>query len=288
MKTKYVLVLMAMMFVISGCREEVTKEVGDTTINIAELNGKREIDKNDKIFANNNQGKHDLLMLMANSVDHYNLISGTMLSTLSYQGQKSESKYIFQVNVPEYQSYIYLVPSKNEESQVTFRDSERMYFFVGDLVSLNNNLDELINKQMMTVEDVSKDDSLFKYKDLTLEERVENMDISRVANDLFGDVAPYLLPEDIALRQIGTAYNNYEIKGEEKYLNRDTYRVEGKINDSLYNSDSTFSVLVDKQTGIVLKYTRTTKDSLVEMKMEGISIDEMNEENMYAKYLSQK
>lgn len=56
MKTKYVLVLMAMMFVISGCREEVTKEVGDTTINIAELNGKREIDKNDKIFANNNQG----------------------------------------------------------------------------------------------------------------------------------------------------------------------------------------------------------------------------------------
>ena len=225
---------------------------------------------------------------MANSVDHYNLISGTMLSTLSYQGQKSESKYIFQVNVPEYQSYIYLVPSKNEESQVTFRDSERMYFFVGDLVSLNNNLDELINKQMMTVEDVSKDDSLFKYKDLTLEERVENMDISRVANDLFGDVAPYLLPEDIALRQIGTAYNNYEIKGEEKYLNRDTYRVEGKINDSLYNSDSTFSMLVDKQTGIVLKYTRTTKDSLVEMKMEGISIDEMNEENMYAKYLSQK
>lgn len=185
-------------------------------------------------------------------------------------------------------SYIYLVPSKNEESQVTFRDSERMYFFVGDLVSLNNNLDELINKQMMTVEDVSKDDSLFKYKDLTLEERVENMDISRVANDLFGDVAPYLLPEDIALRQIGTAYNNYEIKGEEKYLNRDTYRVEGKINDSLYNSDSTFSMLVDKQTGIVLKYTRTTKDSLVEMKMEGISIDEMNEENMYAKYLSQK
>ena len=225
---------------------------------------------------------------MANSVDHYNLISGTMLSTLSYQGQKSESKYIFQVNVPEYQSYIYLVPSKNEESQVTFRDSERMYFFVGDLVSLNNNLDELINKQMMTVEDVSKDDSLFKYKDLTLEERVENMDISRVANDLFGDVAPYLLPEDIALRQIGTAYNNYEIKGEEKYLNRDTYRVEGKINDSLYNSDSTFSMLVDKQTGIVLKYTRTTKDSLVEMKMEGISIDEMNEENMYAKYLSKK
>ena len=254
MKTKYVLVLMAMMFVISGCREEVTKEVGDTTINIAELNGKREIDKNDKIFANNNQGKHDLLMLMANSVDHYNLISGTMLSTLSYQGQKSE----------------------------------RMYFFVGDLVSLNNNLDELINKQMMTVEDVSKDDSLFKYKDLTLEERVENMDISRVANDLFGDVAPYLLPEDIALRQIGTAYNNYEIKGEEKYLNRDTYRVEGKINDSLYNSDSTFSMLVDRQTGIVLKYTRNTKDSLVEMKMEGISIDEMNEENMYAKYLSQK
>ena len=65
MKTKYVLVLMAMMFVISGCREEVTKEVGDTTINIAELNGKREIDKNDKIFANNDQGKHDLLMLMA-------------------------------------------------------------------------------------------------------------------------------------------------------------------------------------------------------------------------------
>ncbi len=171
-----------------------------------------------------------------------------MLSTLSYQGQKSESKYIFQVNVPEYQSYIYLVPSKNEESQVTFRDSERMYFFVGDLVSLNNNLDELINKQMMTVEDVSKDDSLFKYKDLTLEERVENMDISRVANDLFGDVAPYLLPEDIALRQIGTAYNNYEIKGEEKYLNRDTYRVEGKINDSLYNSDSTFSMFVYKHT----------------------------------------
>ncbi|MFR2722574.1 MAG: hypothetical protein ACLTAY_13535 [Thomasclavelia ramosa] len=45
MKTKYVLVLMAMMFVISGCREEVTKEVGDTTINIAELNGKEKLIK---------------------------------------------------------------------------------------------------------------------------------------------------------------------------------------------------------------------------------------------------
>ena len=45
MKMKYVLVSMAMMLVISGCREEVTKEVGDTTINIAELNGKVEIYK---------------------------------------------------------------------------------------------------------------------------------------------------------------------------------------------------------------------------------------------------
>lgn len=288
MKTRHVLVLIVMMILICGCQDKQDSEVSKTNIDIVELNNKRSVSKNEKIFENNDQGKHDLLMLMANSVDNYNLVSGKMISTLGYQGEESHNEYIFQINIPEYQSYLYQAGTNELEDQVIFRDSQKMYFFMGKLEDLNNDLNELINKQMMSVEEVSQETNLFKYKELSLEQRIADINISRVANDLFGDVAPYLFPEDIALRQLGNNYSNYNIIGNEKYLERNTIKVEGKISDDLYANDSSFSMLVDQETGIVLKYQRVSSDSKVEMKMESISIDQEDEENMYAKYINHK
>lgn len=288
MKTRHVLVLIVMMILICGCQDKQDSEVSKTNIDIVELNNKRSVSKNEKIFENNDQGKHDLLMLMANSVDNYNLVSGKMISTLGYQGEESHNEYIFQINIPEYQSYLYQAGTNELEDQVIFRDSQKMYFFMGKLEDLNNDLNELINKQMMSVEEVSQETNLFKYKELSLEQRIADINISRVANDLFGDVAPYLFPEDIALRQLGNNYSNYNIIGNEKYLERNTIKVEGKISDDLYANDSSFSMLVDQETGIVLKYQRVSSDSKVEMKMESISIDQEDEENMYAKYINYK
>lgn len=288
MKTRHVLVLIVMMILICGCQDKQDSEVSKTNIDIVELNNKRSVSKNEKIFENNDQGKHDLLMLMANSVDNYNLVSGKMISTLGYQGEESHNEYIFQINIPEYQSYLYQAGTNELEDQVIFRDSQKMYFFMGKLEDLNNDLDELINKQMMSVEEVNQETNLFKYKELSLEQRIADINISRVANDLFGDVAPYLFPEDIALRQLGNNYSNYNIIGNEKYLECNTIKVEGKISDDLYANDSSFSMLVDQETGIVLKYQRVSSDSKVEMKMESISIDQEDEENMYAKYINHK
>lgn len=288
MKTRHVLVLIVMMILICGCQDKRDNEVSKTNIDIVELNDKRSVSKNKKLFENNDQGKHDLLMLMANSVDNYNLVSGKMISTLGYQGEESHNEYIFQINIPEYQSYLYQAGTNELEDQVIFRDSQKMYFFMGKLEDLNNDLDELINKQMMSVEEVNQETNLFKYKELSLEQRIADINISRVANDLFGDVAPYLFPEDIALRQLGNNYSNYNIIGNEKYLERNTIKVEGKISDDLYANDSSFSMLVDQETGIVLKYQRVSSDSKVEMKMESISIDQEDEENMYAKYINHK
>lgn len=280
--------LLVVLFTVSGCKENRSDEVGVTTVNVSDLNDKRVIVKNIQTFENDVSGKRNLLSLMANSVDHYNLVSGTMVNTLSYQGQKSTSEYTFQINLPAYQSYICLASAVNEDSQVIFRDRKRIYFFTGKLESLNDGLKELINSKKLTVTEIAESKELFKYQNLTLEERIATLNISRVANDLFGDTAPYLLPEDIALRQMGLDYDNYQIVGNEKYFGYDTYHVEGKINNDIYRNESTFSMLVEKQTGIVLKYTRITQDSRVEMEMKSVAIDQTNEEDLYDKYLGKK
>ena len=59
-------------------------------------------------FKDNDQGKHDLLMLMINSVDYYNLISGKMKVTSTYLDNMSNLEYEFQINIPEYKSYYFL------------------------------------------------------------------------------------------------------------------------------------------------------------------------------------
>ena len=283
MKLKYTLVLMIMMFWLWGCQDE---QVSSTNIDIVKLNSERAVDKNDQCFNNDDQGKHDLLMLMANSVDHYNLVSGKMGTTLTYQGEESKNEYVYQINIPAYHSYIYQAASNGLDDQVIFRDDQKMYFFMGKIADLNNDLNELINQQMMSVEEVKQEDNLFKYQELSLQERIAEINISRVANDLFGDTAPYVFPEDIALRQLGTNFDNYEIKENETYLGREACRVEGKISNELYNNDSNFSLLVDQETGIVLEYLRTSKDGSVTMKMEKIAIDQKDEEDMFVKYIS--
>lgn len=118
-----------------------------------------------------------------------------------------------------------------------------------------------------------------------LTNRVEDVNITRVANDLYGDVAPYLFPEDIALRQLGVDYSSFTIKGKTEFLERDVFQVEGIINNDLYTEGGTISMLIDQQTGIVLEYTRNSINSKVEMKMESISIDEGSEIDLYSKYI---
>ncbi len=114
---------------------------------------------------------------------------------------------------------------------------------------------------------------------------MEDVNITRVANDLYGDVAPYLFPEDIALRQLGVDYSSFTIKGKTEFLERDVFQVEGIINNDLYTEGGTISMLIDQQTGIVLEYTRNSINSKVEMKMESISIDEGSEIDLYSKYI---
>ena len=121
--------------------------------------------------------------------------------------------------------------------------------------------------------------------DWSLTNRVEDVNITRVANDLYGDVAPYLFPEDIALRQLGVDYSSFTIKGKTEFLERDVFKVEGIINNDLYTEGGTISMLIDQQTGIVLEYTRNSMNSKVEMKMESISIDEGGEIDLYSKYI---
>lgn len=281
MKMKYSLIVV-LMILLCGCQSD--SEVNRTNIDIVELNGKRSVEKNKQVFKDDDLSKHNLLMLMANSVDYYNLVSGKMVIVSSYQDEQKRNEYIFQVNVPDYQSFIYQVGNDELEDQVIFRDKENMYFFMGELDSLNNDFNELINKQLMSVEEVQQDSGLYKYRELNIEQRIADINISRVANDLFGDTAPYLFPEDIALRQLGCDYQNYNIVANERYLNRTVIKVEGKVCNEPNVQESEFSMLVDQETGIVLKYLRVSNDGQVEMKMESIAIDQ-GEEDLFSKYI---
>lgn len=278
---KYSLIVV-LMILLCGCQSD--SEVSRTNIDIIELNGKRSVEKNKQVFKDDDLSKHNLLMLMANSVDYYNLVSGKMVLVSSYQEEQKRNEYIFQVNVPDYQSFIYQVGNDELEDQVIFRDKQNMYFFMGELDSLNNDFNELINKQLMSVEEVQQDSGLYKYRELNIEQRIADINISRVANDLFGDTAPYLFPEDIALRQLGCDYQNYNIVANERYLNRTVIKVEGKVCNEPNVQESEFSMLVDQETGIVLKYLRVSNDGQVEMKMESIAIDQ-GEEDLFSKYI---
>lgn len=281
MKIKYIIIVI-LLILVCGCQSD--SEVSRTNIDIIELNVRRNVKKNKQVFKDDDQGKHDLLMLMANSVDYYNLVSGKMVLLSSYQDEQKSNEYIFQVNVPDYQSYIYQVGNDELEDQVIFRDKQNMYFFMGQLDSLNNDFNELINKQLMSVEEVQQDSGLYSYKELTLEQRIADLNISRVPNDLFGDTAPYLFPEDIALRQLGCNYQDYSIVANEQYLNRSVIKVEGKVWSEPNVQENKFSMLVDQETGIVLKYLRVSTDGQVEMKMESIAIDQ-GEEDLFSRYI---
>lgn len=143
----------------------------------------------------------------------------------------------------------------------------------------------MINKKQISIEEVKKEDNLFKFADWSLKDRKDDMNVSRVANDLYGDVAPYLFPEDIALRQLGIDLNNFSIKGKDKFLDREVFLVEGKVINDLYSEGGIISLLIDQQTGIVLKYIRSSVNSQVEMEMENILIDSDNEDDLYERYI---
>lgn len=279
--------LLAVLIVFTGCNEQdIEKPVTALNIDISKLNQQRTVIKNMVEFKDNDQGKHDLLMLMINSVDYYNLISGKMKVTSTYLDNMSNLEYEFQINIPEYKSYVYQISSNDYSEQVMIRDSEKMYVFTGDKKDLENfTLNELIEKKQFSVEEISRENNLFKFMDWSLTNRVEDVNITRVANDLYGDVAPYLFPEDIALRQLGVDYSSFTIKGKTEFLERDVFQVEGIINNDLYTEGGTISMLIDQQTGIVLEYTRNSINSKVEMKMESISIDEGSEIDLYSKYI---
>ena len=209
-----------------------------------------------------------------------------MKVTSTYLDNMSNLEYEFQINIPEYKSYVYQISSNDYSEQVMIRDSEKMYVFTGDKKDLENfTLNELIEKKQFSVEEISRENNLFKFMDWSLTNRVEDVNITRVANDLYGDVAPYLFPEDIALRQLGVDYSSFTIKGKTEFLERDVFQVEGIINNDLYTEGGTISMLIDQQTGIVLEYTRNSINSKVEMKMESISIDEGSEIDLYSKYI---
>lgn len=286
MKNRWIGLLVGLI-VFTGCNEQdIEKPVVALNIDISKLNQQRTVIKNMVEFKDNDQGKHDLLMLMINSVDYYNLISGKMKVTSTYLDNMSNLEYEFQINIPEYKSYVYQISSNDYSEQVMIRDSEKMYIFTGDKKDLENfTLNELIEKKQFSVEEISRENNLFKFMDWSLTNRVEDVNITRVANDLYGDVAPYLFPEDIALRQLGVDYSSFTIKGKTEFLERDVFKVEGIINNDLYTEGGTISMLIDQQTGIVLEYTRNSMNSKVEMKMESISIDEGGEIDLYSKYI---
>lgn len=286
MKNKWLSIMIGMIMLV-GCVEQDTENmVSISKIDITELNAQRKVSKNVIDFEDDQQGKYDLLKLMINSVDYYNLVSGKMCVTSSYLDNQTQIKYEFQINIPEYRSFVYQISSSGYSEQVMFRDSKNMYFFTGNREDLDNfSFEELINKKEISIEEIDKDDNLFKFAKWSLEERFNDINISRVANDLYGDVAPYLLPEDIALRQLGVSLENFNIKEKNNFLKREVFFVEGKIKNDLYVEGGTVSLLVDKETGIVLKYVRSSNNSRIEMKMESISIDGDREEDLYEKYI---
>ncbi len=286
MKNKWLSIMIGITL-LSGCVKEDNESMVSTyKIDISKLNQQRIVSKNMINFKDDQQGKSDLLMLMINSVDYYNLVSGKMGVTSTYLDNQTQIKYEFQINIPEYKSYIYQKSSGGYSEQVMFRDSEQMYFFTGKKKDLENlSFEELINKKQISIEEVKKEDNLFKFADWSLKDRKDDMNVSRVANDLYGDVAPYLFPEDIALRQLGIDLNNFSIKGKDKFLDREVFLVEGKVINDLYSEGGIISLLIDQQTGIVLKYIRSSVNSQVEMEMENILIDSDNEDDLYERYI---
>lgn len=284
MKNKYIFIIIGVILLV-GCSSYQDDPVSELKINISDLNQQRVVSKNMIDFEDNQQGKRDLLMLMINSVDYYNLVSGKMNVKSTYLNNQTQMEYEFQVNIPEYESYIYCASSSGYGNQIMFRDNKKMYFLKGDKNILEKySFQELIDTKKISIEEIDKDNNLFMFANWSLEERFEDNSITRVANDLFGDVAPYLLPEDIALRQLGIEVDSFKIKGKEKYLNRDAFLIEGEINNNLYVEGGMISMLVDRQTGIILKYIRRGVNSKVEMEMKDILIDD-EEIDLYKKYV---
>lgn len=242
MKGRYLLIIALLL--LCGCQDADAKKVTSAKENEKVLTIKNEVLKNNQNFKNNQDGKNNLLLLMANSVDYYNYVNGSMVLTMDYQGQMQQIKYDFQINVPDYHSFIYQVSSTGFNEQCFFRDSEKMYFYNGNIDDLkNNDLSELIKEKKMIVEQVSANNNLFKYQSLSLQERIDNFSSTRVANDLYGDVAPYVFPEEIALYQLGTKYDNYDIKDNTDFIDREVFVVEGTIDDTVYNK-GTISLFV--------------------------------------------
>lgn len=279
MKMKYSLLIIVLL--LTSCTGNDVQEVSYE--NDEEMT-KLTIDKNQNDFNNDETGKRQLLTLMANSADYYHYLSGSMIVTQTYQGNSIQYKYQFQINLDNYHSYIYQIASNSLKEQFYFRDQEKMYFYYGNLKQLETEtLSKLQEENLLVIEKVPRDDILYQNSDQSLEQRIADLNSTRVPHDLFGDVAPYVFPEEIALYQLGLNYNNYHLSNT-SFLEKETFLVEGSINQEYYNPGS-ISMIVDKQTGILLKYQYTTDISSVEMVMEELLIDQAADEDYYLKYI---
>ncbi|KPU46052.1 hypothetical protein OXPF_05330 [Oxobacter pfennigii] len=78
-----------------------------------------------------------------------------------------------------------------------------------------------------------------------------------------------LFPQDIAASFLQD-YSKWDITGEEKYLNYDVYKVEGTLESYLSEKlgGNRFKMLVEKNTGILLKYEVFGEDNILNTTLE--------------------
>ena len=256
MKNKWLSIMIGMIMLVGCVKQDTENMVSISKIDITELNAQRKVSKNVIDFEDDQQGKYDLLKLMINSVDYYNLVSGKMCVTSSYLDNQTQIKYEFQINIPEYRSFVYQISSSGYSEQVMFRDSKNMYFFTGNREDLDNfSFEELINKKEISIEEIDKDDNLFKFAKWSLEERFNDINISRVANDLYGDVTMLEKAKKLtinprcqaAIARLEEVYEVLKLYGYEKYVSFDL----GMVNH------------FDYYTGIIFRgYTYGTGDAI--------------------------
>lgn len=159
----------------------------------------------------------------------------------------------------------------NENKEIIYKDNIRRQF---------NNIKKLYS-EFQESENVA-DDNIRKLK--PQDRYLKNGEfINRNDGDFLGENDKTLFNQEI--QSYLKNYNRWEIQGEEDYLNRKAIVINGKLGFTGKSGENNFKIIVDRETGIILKLDLLNKDNDVIMSMETkeISIDKNIDSSMFEK-----
>lgn len=218
------------------------------------------IEVNDEFFKGMSV-KENILYKMFNSIDFYNTISGKYKTISNYEGNDLNNDNM------EIEFYVD-TRNKNTYTKQKGKGFNKEVTSNSDKVIIIDNDEKTYHENKITTE---KDDIIHKLK---VKDRFDKngMFIKRKDTSFLNLLNDILCEQEVAYIQL-SKMDSWDIVEEKLYLKRPSIYISGKFLNESKTEETDYNIIIDKETGIILKYNTFNKEGKVIRAIEVTEIE---------------